>query len=88
VDPEASLGLDADMAEVTDQGLKLEWIPTPARGLIRQMEQYDLLGWGLSFGIARAVQLRRGKHELRSVTGPPLKIDDKARLVLCAYRQG
>jgi hypothetical protein len=84
VESNPAMGLGADLAEVTDEGLKPEWIPAESQGLVRQMEQYDLLGWGLSFGVARAIQLSRGKADFRSVSWPPVKVNDKLRLVLCA----
>jgi hypothetical protein len=84
VDDTTPMGLAGDLPEVTGRSLKPDWIPTPTRGLVRQMEQYDLLGWGLSFGVAKSIKMAKGKHEFRKSASPPYKIRDKARLILCA----
>src|SRR5262245_52930737 len=76
------MGLAGTLPEVTGKSLKPEWITTPARGLIRQMEQYDLLGWGLSFGLAKSIKSARGKHIFRASPPPPFKMHDKVRLAL------
>jgi hypothetical protein len=83
VEDSTPMGLAGTLPEVTGKSLKPEWIPTPARGLIRQMEQYDLLGWGLSFGLAKSIKLAGGKHSFRASPPPPFKTHDKVRLVLC-----
>jgi hypothetical protein len=82
-DDRTAVGLVGGFSEVTGRGLKPEWLPTPARGLIRQMEQYDLLGWGLSFGMAKSIKLAEGKHEFRTSPAPPFRMHDKVRLILC-----
>jgi uncharacterized protein YciI len=83
VDDSTPLGLAGTLPEVTGKSLKPEWLPTPARGLIRQMETYDLLGWGLSFGLAKSIKLAKGKHEFRTAPAHQHQMHDKVRLVLC-----
>jgi hypothetical protein len=78
--PTAS-GLAATSDPVTDLALKPDWIPTADRPLMRQGEETDYLGWGLSFAVAKGIAAFRGKAVFRR-QGDPVPIKPKARLIL------
>jgi hypothetical protein len=46
---------------VTDRSLKPDWIPSRNKPFMRQAEESDVLRWGLSFAVAKAIAGMRGK---------------------------
>jgi hypothetical protein len=79
-------GFGEDLPEITGESLRPEWIPTVTRGFLRQMEESDWLGWGLSYGVASAIRMAKGKHPFRTrpVEDVSAAIGDRARLILSA----
>jgi hypothetical protein len=75
--------LEALPDPVSDDSLKPDWIPTAKRSFMRQMEQSDLIGWGLSFAVARAIAGARGKTGF-PIQKDPAGIASKVRLILMA----
>ena len=66
---------------VTDLGLKPEWYPTKKRPFMRQTEESDWLGWGLSFAVAKAISAIGRKPPFREQK-QAYPLQPRARLVL------
>jgi hypothetical protein len=81
VDEGARRGLAGEPDPITDLSLKEDWIPRRTRPFMRQAEESDAFGWGLSFAVARAIRALHGRSDFPS-TPQTLPLGGKARLIL------
>jgi hypothetical protein len=81
VDEPVARGLGATLDPVTDRSLKPDWIPSRRKPFMRQTEESDVLGWGLSFGVAKAIAGIRGKAPF-PIQADAVPFGRKARLIM------
>ncbi|MGJ4971944.1 metallophosphoesterase family protein [Bradyrhizobium sp. HKCCYLRH1073] len=74
-------GLAGSADPITDETLKEDWIPSMQRPLFRQAEEWDVLGWALSFAVARGLAALSRRPDFPSPSAPAT-LGKKARLIL------
>ncbi|MEY9524080.1 hypothetical protein ABIF70_005221 [Bradyrhizobium japonicum] len=83
VDDTAPQGVLGAIDPVTNASLKQDWIPSQHRPFLRQAEETDAIGWGLSFAVARAIAALHKRPEFPSAP-QSVPLGNKARLILVA----